>query len=166
MDTATEGQWMVDIYAAQTEPGLILWWKHNRRQYQQVPYPILLPSGMVWNERNTRPGWQPQPAPAFAIGLRQSRFWECANQHKCAPHIGSCISYRISNVPPALRTPYVNQRVAQRRQHLRRLSRVHLAPHPLPSSRHAHNACDSRLSSARATTSPTPPPPPRPCSNW
>gem|GEM_PF-3002742 len=29
---ATEGQNIVDIYFQQTQPGLILWWKYNKRK--------------------------------------------------------------------------------------------------------------------------------------
>ncbi len=65
LGTATEGVWMWDIYAAQTDRGLIRWWKHQRRRGVQVPYPILLPRDVFWSQRNTRPGWQPQPAPAY-----------------------------------------------------------------------------------------------------
>jgi RHS repeat-associated protein len=63
---ATDGAWMWDIYAAQTEPGLILWWKHNQRRDVQVPHLILLPRNVFWNERNIRPNWRPQQAPAYA----------------------------------------------------------------------------------------------------
>jgi hypothetical protein len=51
-----------DIYAAQTQPGIIAWWKFRRDKPEPVPYPILLPDSMVWNERNTRPGWRPAVA--------------------------------------------------------------------------------------------------------
>jgi hypothetical protein len=63
----TSGWW--DFYAAQHEPGLILWWKHRRGQEEQVPHPIIIPGRVAWGNRNVRPGWQPQriARPAFAI---------------------------------------------------------------------------------------------------
>jgi RHS repeat-associated protein len=55
------GWW--DIYATQTQFGVIAWWKYKRSTRVPVPYPILLPDSMLWNERNTRPGWTPASAP-------------------------------------------------------------------------------------------------------
>jgi hypothetical protein len=60
------------IYAGQTSPGIILWWKEKNQTRQPVPYPIVLPDSVTFNERN-KPSSQyggnliPQPAPAQVV---------------------------------------------------------------------------------------------------
>jgi hypothetical protein len=55
-----------DIYAGQTQGGVIAWWKYNRANSQQVPDPIYLPWAMKRSERNERPDWQPTAVPVGA----------------------------------------------------------------------------------------------------
>jgi RHS repeat-associated protein len=42
-----------DIYAGQTEPGVITWWKRQRLQPELVPVPIVLPESVVEPEKYT-----------------------------------------------------------------------------------------------------------------
>jgi RHS repeat-associated protein len=62
----TDGTGTWDIWAAQTEPGVILWWKYPRAKPIIVPQPIHLPRWMVYSKRNIRPNWRPSYAPAGA----------------------------------------------------------------------------------------------------
>ncbi len=64
----TDDSGWFDIYAKQTEPGVIAWWKHLRRSPEQVPYPIVLPDEVTWSQRNRRLGWQPAFVPVPAYG--------------------------------------------------------------------------------------------------
>jgi hypothetical protein len=56
-----------DIYAGQTAPGIILWWKEKNQKQKPMPYPIVLPNSLTFNERNKRSNqiggnFVPQPA--------------------------------------------------------------------------------------------------------
>jgi RHS repeat-associated protein len=63
----TDDSGWFDIYATQTQPGVILWWKYERPRPEQVPYPVILPDPVSWGPRNRRPDWKPilVPEPAY-----------------------------------------------------------------------------------------------------
>ncbi|MBI1801352.1 MAG: RHS repeat-associated core domain-containing protein, partial [Chloroflexi bacterium] len=62
----TDDSGQYDIYATQTEAGVIAWWKYKRPRREQVPYPIVLPERVTYSQRNIRQGWKPALAPAVA----------------------------------------------------------------------------------------------------
>jgi hypothetical protein len=66
-----------DLYAGQTLPGVIAWWKYKRPKPEKVPYPIYLPYNMKTSERNERPNWAPRsaypPQPVYAFEQPDTR---------------------------------------------------------------------------------------------
>jgi RHS repeat-associated protein len=71
----TDETGMYDIWAGQTQPGVIAWWKYNRKKPIDVPVPIYLPWPMKKSQRNERPHWNPPsgspvPVPSYSSDVQ------------------------------------------------------------------------------------------------